>query len=1358
VIILIITIFLFSNVALAAKMKISAQQAEEIKKVLGITQTLLNISKLIVNDNDLATILNKAIGVGQTGTDATYGLLVLSALNEMDLMDLVLSQRYKEEARDYFNKVLKEKTDLLSYWKGVGFDIPKVVSGYITGPMAGLTLNSFAITDKAIAIFGEFYILETMKLYDGLWRYFDERRNGELHQGAWELAEPEMGFAALRGWSFSYKKPSDRNSYELEAKFLALWDKWGPYATPYGISKKYKDQLAGELRDTLVAAIQTQPLAKEAPQFSLIDKLYNQFIKLKEVATTLINQINPFKAGPIIDLSRESVEPGLANEGKVAAIESAPVDARNIKSAENSSPLVESLAEDSPSGSPEEIKEPEEILEPEPAPPIPITPKPVPEPASKPAPISGPILCERDSGNPTRFRVFIDEVAWMGTANSSNDEWIELKNIWGIPVKLNGWQLLDKDRQIEIIFGEGDIIPANGYYLLERTDDNSMPDAKADLIYTGALNNTDEALYLFDDQCNIEDEVLANPSWPAGDNTLKKPMARLDVLDWYSGVSTPRGENSSPPVIRSSASVPIPSPTPSSISPQIFITETYIGSEGSQKDDFVELYNPNSAAANLTGWYLQRKTSGAQDFSSYVPHELFVGKTIGAQDYFLIANASSSFATSADVVTTYPLTENNTLVLKNSQQEIIDQVSTDNPSLGKSYGRKWSSTTLSYTEDFEAQTPTPRAQNQNSAAEDGEEEEPLPVVINEVAWAGTQANHFDEWLELLVNSTTSFDGWKILGTKNGTTTIEIPLSGYASSSTYLLIERTDDNTISDILADFFFTGGLDNNGMKLELWDSEGALVDSVDGSSGWFAGSASPDYVSMERINPLAGSDPANWAGNNRVPWEGQQGKDAGGEWVNGTPKSKNSVAKELTTVIAGGFQIENDFTLALLGSPYLVEGSINVVAGAKLIIEPGVTIKFKHNNSWKSELKVEGELMAIGTEVQRIIFTSSSTQPAAGDWEWLYFKNAQAILNNVVIQYAGKKEGNPPFSPPFTRGAVYIEGGNVQIKNSTIENNQTIGVWLKDSADSLIDNVVFADIQGDWEKPAAILIENSSPIIKNSTFQNNNVGIWIDSSASSTIENNVFESNQTPIKTNTLLATFSGNIAQNNNLNGILVSSFGFSDTINQVDWQKANLPYIFESYAIIFPGQTLNIKPGVVIKLKSNGRIYVDGTLRAEGSENEKITFTSLEQASPGAWGFISFSASSINSILDNVIVRYGGWYSQPFKSGAVKINNTDVIISNSLFEDNLFAGLELENSTTTIINTVFKDHRAKYNYDMENSKGVFINNATPIFTNAIFNNNYYGVYVEPGECPDLTEVSFGAGDEANSVDVWPESCLF
>src|SRR3989344_5337757 len=223
VIILIITIFLFSNVALAAKMKISAQQAEEIKKVLGITQTLLNISKLIVNDNDLATILNKAIGVGQTGTDATYGLLVLSALNEMDLMDLVLSQRYKEEARDYFNKVLKEKTDLLSYWKGVGFDIPKVVSGYITGPMAGLTLNSFAITDKAIAIFGEFYILKTMKLYDGLWYYFDTRKQGnEPHRIAWEGAKEVMGFAVVSNPLRFGKSNLDKDYTRLEAQFSAL--------------------------------------------------------------------------------------------------------------------------------------------------------------------------------------------------------------------------------------------------------------------------------------------------------------------------------------------------------------------------------------------------------------------------------------------------------------------------------------------------------------------------------------------------------------------------------------------------------------------------------------------------------------------------------------------------------------------------------------------------------------------------------------------------------------------------------------------------------------------------------------------------------------------------------------------------------------------------------------------------------------------------------------------------------------------------------------------------------------------------------------------------------------------------------
>jgi len=54
-----------------------------------------------------------------------------------------------------------------------------------------------------------------------------------------------------------------------------------------------------------------------------------------------------------------------------------------------------------------------------------------------------------------RNRVIINEVAWMGTQNSSNDEWIELKNISSREVDISNWQLVDKKEQIKVVFEKG---------------------------------------------------------------------------------------------------------------------------------------------------------------------------------------------------------------------------------------------------------------------------------------------------------------------------------------------------------------------------------------------------------------------------------------------------------------------------------------------------------------------------------------------------------------------------------------------------------------------------------------------------------------------------------------------------------------------------------------------------------------------------------------------------------------------------------------------------------------------------------------------------------------------------------------
>jgi hypothetical protein len=83
--------------------------------------------------------------------------------------------------------------------------------------------------------------------------------------------------------------------------------------------------------------------------------------------------------------------------------------------------------------------------------------------------------------------VVINEINWMGSADSANAEWIELRNLSGTEINLSGWTLNAADGTPKINLSGN--ISAGGYFLLERTSDGSAPGATADLIYSGALTN-----------------------------------------------------------------------------------------------------------------------------------------------------------------------------------------------------------------------------------------------------------------------------------------------------------------------------------------------------------------------------------------------------------------------------------------------------------------------------------------------------------------------------------------------------------------------------------------------------------------------------------------------------------------------------------------------------------------------------------------------------------------------------------------------------------------------------------------------------------------------------------------------------
>ncbi len=163
------------------------------------------------------------------------------------------------------------------------------------------------------------------------------------------------------------------------------------------------------------------------------------------------------------------------------------------------------------------------------------------------------------------------------------------------------------------------------------------------------------------------------------------------------------------------------------------------------------------------------------------------------------------------------------------------------------------------------------------------------VVINEIGWSGSAASSADEWLELLnVTSRTITLTNGLITSTNG---LHIQLVGTIAPHAYYLIERTDDQTISDITADLIasFGHGLINEGDTLFL-SFNNLLIDTANLTGGaWPSGSASPNYTSMERRDSQSPDSPTNWGSNDTLT---RNGLDAKGQPINGTPKQANSLS----------------------------------------------------------------------------------------------------------------------------------------------------------------------------------------------------------------------------------------------------------------------------------------------------------------------------------------------------------------------------------------------------------------------------------------------------------------------------------
>jgi len=346
---------------------------------------------------------------------------------------------------------------------------------------------------------------------------------------------------------------------------------------------------------------------------------------------------------------------------------------------------------------------------------------------------------------PKRKLVVINEVAWMGGISGADAEWIELKNISENQIDLRGWEIIDKDEQIKIKIGDVTVLPNNFFLTVRRSSEQKL---KGDAIYEGALRNINEGIRLFNNECGLEDEVIAT-KWSAGDNKTKKTMERnSDWNGWHTSSlpgGTPNAENSNfqpvrmdihpggfstskqtqkienkevqkifvaptssvatTTVINNSTStqiIPASSTTKTEVAPyvgnSVLISEVCVGTEENAKYEFVELYNGSNSVVDLTGWTIKKKSSTGNE-TALVSASRLQGKIIPAQSYFLIGNESGYKGSPTPQVMwagSYTLAYSKNSVVLYKGNERIDEVHWEEIPKGKSIKRiSWGSSNFS---------------------------------------------------------------------------------------------------------------------------------------------------------------------------------------------------------------------------------------------------------------------------------------------------------------------------------------------------------------------------------------------------------------------------------------------------------------------------------------------------------------------------------------------------------------------------------------------------------------------------------------------------------------------------------------
>ncbi len=210
----------------------------------------------------------------------------------------------------------------------------------------------------------------------------------------------------------------------------------------------------------------------------------------------------------------------------------------------------------------------------------------------------------------------------------------------------------------------------------------------------------------------------------------------------------------------------------------------------------------------------------------------------------------------------------------------------------------------------------------------------------------------------------------------------------------------------------------------------------------------------------------------------------------------------------------------------------------------------------------------------------------------------------------------------------------------------------------------------------------------------------------------------------------------------------------------WQ-ADTVYIVSGATILNSGVHLTIEPGAIIKFGSDskgvhGKLLVNGLLTAQGTAKQRIIFTSIDEdsfggdtlwdagstwAMPGDWDGLLFNSLSTGSILDNVVVAYGGGGTD---GANIVVNGAAINLTHASIQYSGADGVQwLNNATGQIV-----DNEISHNH----GDGIALRaSSAPVVQNNTIIHNWDNAIVQEGSCFPTISDNTVYGNGVNGVGI-------